>query len=113
MCQVLDASRIIDGIHLPSPVAPDAGRTGDASGMERRGVGGVMERRGVGGMVGGLGLERGVGGVGGMVEGLGLERATGLDEGFLKGRLGRTRLGENERYMATADKILCKVRRVY
>lgn len=31
------------------------------------------------------------------------QRATGLVDGFLKGRLGRTRLGENELYMVAAD----------
>lgn len=29
-------------------------------------------------------------------------RAIGLDDGFLKGRLGRTRLGENEGYILPA-----------
>lgn len=61
-----------DGIDLQFPKAPAAGRTGATSGMERC-----------------------------LGEG-DAQRATGLDDGFLKGRLGRTRFGENELYMATA-----------
>lgn len=59
-----------DGIDLLSPLASVAGRTGVALGTVRR-------------------LEEGV-----------AQRATGLDDGFLKGRLGRTKFGESERYMA-------------
>lgn len=42
----------------------------------------------------------------GMVSCLGagdaVDTATGLEDGFLKGRLGRTRLGENVRFMVAA-----------
>lgn len=62
-----------DDTDLPSPMAPDAGRTGVAAG-----------------------LVRGLGG------GDAVETAAGLDDGFLRGRLGRTRSGENERSMPTA-----------
>lgn len=57
-------------------MAPDAGRSGVASGALRCLGGGDAHR------------------------------AAGLDDGFLKGRLGRTRFGENERYMAAAVNII-------
>lgn len=66
-----------DGTGLPSPMAPAAGRGGVASGVESCRTGG----------------EAG-------------ERARGLDEGFLKGRLGRARFGGNERYMAAAVNVI-------
>lgn len=34
--------------------------------------------------------------------GVAVATATGLDDGFLRGRLGRTRCGANDRFMATA-----------
>lgn len=66
-----------DGIDLPSPMAPEAGRTGVALGM-----------------------------VGCLGEGNAVIRATGVDDGFLKGWLGRTRFGENERYMVAAVNVI-------
>lgn len=44
-----------------------------------------------------------------------IETAMGLEDGFLKGKLGRTRFGENERFMATAIKVLkiLKVKKVW
>lgn len=63
---------------LPSPMAPDTVHAAVASGKERGGAG---------------------------AGGLGVERATGPDDGFLKGRLGRSRFGENARYMVSADEL--------
>lgn len=34
------------------------------------------------------------------------ERPTGFDDGFLKGRLGRTRFGENVRFMVATDSVI-------
>lgn len=34
------------------------------------------------------------------------ERPTGFDDGFLKGRLGRTRFGENVRFMVAPDSVI-------
>lgn len=42
----------------------------------------------------------------GCVGGDDAQRATRLDDGFLKGWLGRTKFGENERYMAAAVDIV-------
>lgn len=60
-------------IDLPLTMGPAAGRTGATSGMVTCMWGGDAQR------------------------------ARGLDDGFLKGRLGPTRFGENELYMAAAD----------
>lgn len=45
-------------------------------------------------------------GVVGAPGGRGAPRATGLENGFLKGRLGRTRLGKNVLSMAAPDNAL-------
>ena len=62
-----------DSFYLPSPLGPGAGRAGVASGVVSLGVGNISA-----------------------------DRPMGLDDGFLKGGLGRTRFGENERNMAAA-----------